>query len=51
MHLRRTLGLLAALGMTTLALHAEDWPQWRGVNRDGNWTDTGIVRNLSLIHI
>lgn len=22
---------------------AEDWPQWRGTNRDGVWTETGII--------
>jgi len=25
------------------ALPAEDWPQWRGPNRDGVWRDTGIL--------
>jgi outer membrane protein assembly factor BamB len=25
---------------------AEDWPQWRGKNRDGVWTETGIVDKL-----
>ena len=47
MQLRLVLGLLAALVMATTALHAEDWPQWRGVNRDGNWTDAGIVRSFT----
>ena len=47
MQLRLILGLLAALVMATTALHAEDWPQWRGVNRDGNWTDAGIVRSFT----
>ena len=22
---------------------ADDWPQWRGPNRDGVWTETGII--------
>ncbi len=25
------------------ALQAGDWPQWRGTNRDGVWTETGII--------
>jgi outer membrane protein assembly factor BamB len=36
--------LIACL-MLSLAgpLLAADWPQWRGPNRDGTWTETGIV--------
>ena len=25
---------------------ADDWPQWRGANRDGVWNETGIVDRL-----
>ena len=25
---------------------ADDWPQWRGPNRDGIWTETGLVNEL-----
>ena len=25
---------------------AEDWPQWRGPNRDGSWTETGILETF-----
>ena len=32
-------GLLAAVPPAA----AEDWPQWRGANRDGLWRETGIV--------
>ena len=35
-----------ALGLATAGLYAEDWPQWRGVDRTGVWTDTGIVEQL-----
>ena len=35
-----------AAALTTASLNAEDWPQWRGVDRDGNWTDTGIVEQF-----
>lgn len=26
---------------------ADDWPQWRGVNRDGIWRETGIVSKFA----
>ena len=35
-----------AIAFATVGLHAEDWPQWRGVDRDGNWADTGIVERF-----
>ena len=35
-----------ALGLATAGVYAEDWPQWRGVDRIGVWTDTGIVEQL-----
>ena len=38
--------LILMVGVTTLSLHAEDWPQWRGVNRDGNWSDSGVVQQF-----
>lgn len=25
---------------------ADDWPQWRGVNRDGKWNETGLREDL-----
>ncbi|MEX2285436.1 MAG: PQQ-binding-like beta-propeller repeat protein [Planctomycetaceae bacterium] len=25
------------------SLQADDWPQWRGPNRDGQWNETGIL--------
>ena len=27
-------------------IHADDWPQWMGPNRDGVWRETGIVRTF-----
>ena len=34
---------LAAFGVSSRAtLQAEDWPQWRGPNRDGVWNETGV---------
>ena len=34
------------LGSTTSRLQADDWPQWRGILRDGNWSETGIVEQF-----
>jgi outer membrane protein assembly factor BamB len=28
-------------------VQAEDWPQWRGANRDGVWRETGIVEKFA----
>src|SRR5687767_4108362 len=38
------IGLLAmAFSATSVA---EDWPQWRGANRDGVWTETGLIEKF-----
>ena len=37
---------LIAACLTTTSLRAEDWPQWRGIHRDGVWADTGIVESF-----
>jgi outer membrane protein assembly factor BamB len=26
---------------------SDDWPQWRGKNRDGRWDESGVVRSLT----
>ena len=46
--LRSFLRPCVGLGMLTLAfsLHADDWPQWLGPQRDGVWRETGIVEKL-----
>lgn len=38
---------VVALALTTTDLLAEDWPQWRGISRDGVWPDTGVVERFS----
>ena len=38
-------GVWALFGMGA-ALEADDWPQWRGADRLGVWTETGIVNQL-----
>ena len=46
---RVTVAVLGALvaSVATSGLHAEDWPQWRGVDRSAVWSDTGIVERFA----
>lgn len=49
MHHSATTLLAAALTLPLLfcaVLRAEDWPQWRGPNRDGVWGETGILQSF-----
>ena len=39
--------LLATVTFASAALHADDWPQWLGAQRDGVWRETGIVETLT----
>ena len=44
--------VLAALSTVFLAhAVADDWPQWRGINRDGVWLETGIVEKFDELSI
>ena len=36
--------LIPCLAVATL--RADDWPQWRGLTRDGRWYETGIVERF-----
>ena len=38
-------GLLTAVAATA-TLSAEEWPQWRGADRLGTWTESGILREF-----
>src|SRR5437762_569629 len=35
--------VLAFLGWCMAVARADDWPQWRGPNRDAVWKETGIL--------
>lgn len=37
---------LLLISTFTSVLFADEWPQWRGPNRDGRWQEAGIVREL-----
>lgn len=39
--------VLLAIVLVRGALWADDWPQWRGPNRDGVWHETGLIDTFS----
>ena len=39
--------VLGTLAVSVVGLRAEDWPQWRGVDRLAVWHETGIVERFS----
>ena len=43
----RNLRILLVLTFTIAAAHlmADDWPQWRGINRDGKSAETGLLKS------
>ena len=36
-------GVIAMLAADVCRVSADEWPQWRGPNRDGTWRETGII--------
>src|SRR5688572_20194382 len=42
----RPLALLALTLPQALQVRAEDWPQWRGPNRDGSYAETGLTETF-----
>jgi len=47
LHLKRASFSLVCLLSFAGTICAEDWPQWRGVNRDGVWHETGMVQKFA----
>jgi outer membrane protein assembly factor BamB len=37
----------ALLGLGVVLVRADDWPQWRGVNRDGVWKEKGVLQKFA----
>ena len=37
----------AVVCCSTAVLDAEDWPQWRGIDRAAVWRETGIVERFA----
>src|SRR5262249_40875336 len=42
----RLVARFAVLMLATLNSRGDDWPQWRGPNRDGVWPETGILETI-----
>ena len=40
------LSLIILLFIFSTVCNSQDWPDWRGVNRDGVWSETGIVEKF-----
>jgi hypothetical protein len=38
--------VVAIMSRLAIGAHADDWPQWRGPNRDGVWRETGILQTF-----
>ncbi|QDU26383.1 Outer membrane protein assembly factor BamB precursor [Anatilimnocola aggregata] len=43
--------LLAFVASDLHRASAEDWPQWRGTNRDGVWHETGLVEKFAAAEL
>jgi len=46
MTIRNIIAIIALAGLGAGVARAEDWPQWRGANRDGQWRETGLAETL-----
>jgi outer membrane protein assembly factor BamB len=42
----KPLSTLALIAMLAASLSADEWPQWRGPNRDGVWKESGIIQSF-----
>jgi outer membrane protein assembly factor BamB len=44
--IRLAIVVVAIVSVIAMLCRADDWPQWRGPNRDGVWLETGIVEKF-----
>src|SRR5829696_2615807 len=44
---RRLSFVAILLSLTATLARADNWPQWRGTNRDGVWNETGVVEKFA----
>jgi len=51
MNVRTLLLPLLATFVFTCLCAADDWPQWRGSNRDGVWNETGLIEEFDCSEI
>ena len=42
----KTTVLFAIVALLAGVAGADDWPQWRGANRDGVWSETGLLKKF-----
>jgi outer membrane protein assembly factor BamB len=47
---KSTIVIIIAI-LLNIQVFAEDWPQWRGANRDGVWREKGIVQKLDNLQV
>ena len=43
---KKSLFLLIIALLFQIQAFAADWPQWRGINRDGIWREKGVVEKF-----
>ncbi len=44
---RHSASVASLLFLSATCAFADDWPQWRGINRDGVWHETGIIESFA----